>query len=253
MKAILADDEPTLLAHLKQTLMELWPELNIVATANNGKAAVDLINEHKPDIAFLDIRMPSLTGLEVAAKLPHYCEIVFVTAYDNYAIEAFETNAIDYLLKPFTHERLQKTIDRLKQKFALGQNLGKSTKDLFELLSKLQHSDVDNQSKLNWIRASLGEDTFLIHIDDVLYFESDTKYTNVVSREGSYPIRTPLVDLEQKLDSKSFRRIHRNAIVNLHAVERIKRLIDGRYTLFIKDHPKELTVSRSFAAQFKQM
>jgi len=229
----------------------MWPELNIVATASNGKAAVDLIIQHKPDIAFLDIRMPSLTGLEVAATISDQCEIVFVTAYDHYAIEAFEANAIDYILKPFTRERLQKTITRLKQK--QGAHQTKTNQDIIALLSQLHSGKNKNENDLQWIRSSLGEDTFLIHIDDVLYFEADSKYTNVVNQEGSYPIRTSLSELEEKLDSEKFRRIHRNAIVNLHAIDRIKRLIDGRYTIQIKNNGKELTVSRTYAAQFKQM
>ena len=253
MKAILADDELTLLEHLRQALTELWPELEIVATASNGKSAVDLIMQHKPDIAFLDIRMPSLTGLEVAARVADRCAFIFVTAYDNYAIEAFEANAVDYLLKPYSRERLQKTVERLKQKQLPDAQSFASPTEIIELLSNLQRNKSSGNPSMHWIRSSLGEDTFLIHVNDVLYLESDTKYTNVVSKEGSFPIRLSLSELEQKLDKEKFQRIHRNAIVNLHAIDRIKRLIDGRYTVYIKDHDKELTVSRSYAANFKQM
>lgn len=253
MKAILADDELTLLEHLKQALTELWPELEIVGTASNGKSAVELIMQHKPDIAFLDIRMPSLTGLEVATQVADRCSLIFVTAYDNYAIEAFEANAVDYLLKPFSRERLQKTVDRLQQKQLPGAQPFTSPKEIIDLLTNLQHNKRNDSQTMHWFRSSLGDDTFLIHVNDVLYLESDTKYTNVVSKEGSFPIRMSLTELEEKLDKEKFQRIHRNAIVNLHAIDRVKRLIDGRYTVHIKDHDKELTVSRSYAANFKQM
>jgi len=251
MKAIIADDEPNLLQHLKQMLGELWPDLDIVACADNGKTALELIIKHQPDIAFLDIQMPSLTGLEVATQIAEHCDIVFVTAYDNYAIQAFESKALDYLLKPISKQRLLKTIERLQQKHAQGSDRAISSQELLALLASLNQRN--NNQEMQWIRATVAEDTFLIHIDDVLYFEADSKYTSVVSKDGSYPIRSSLNELEEKLDENKFRRIHRNAIVNLHAIAKFKRLIDGRYILYIKDHPKELTVSRSYAGQFKTM
>jgi len=253
MRAILADDEPKLLQHLTQALNELWPELEIVATANNGGSALDLIQQHIPDIAFLDIRMPILSGIEVATNIPESCDIIFVTAYDEYAIAAFESNAIDYVLKPFSMERLAKTIDRVKKRRQTSPVTASLSSELIELLNNIKVNAARDSDQLSWIRASIGDETFLIHVDDVVYFESDAKYTNVVCKDNSYPIRTSLTELESKLDKEKFWRIHRNAIVNLHAVKKVKRLIDGRYQLLLDDTDTELTVSRSFASLFKQM
>lgn len=248
MKALLADDEPKLLEHLFNTLQMHWPELEIIGKACNGQEALQLIQQEKPDIAFLDIRMPGISGIEVAGKVADQCQIVFITAFDEYAIEAFETNAVDYLLKPYSVERIKKTIERLKNS-----QPSINSGQLSQLLQNLQNAQQPTNNKLTWVKASIGDDTFLIHIDDVLMFESDAKYTSVITKDNNYPIRTTLNELESQLDTDKFWRIHRGVIVNIKFVAKVKRQLDGRYLLSLQTIDKELTVSRSYAHKFKQM
>lgn len=250
MKAIIADDEPALRQHLRERLQDLWPDLEICAVVEDGEQAFQAFTDHRPDICFLDIRMPGLSGLEVARRIAQSCHIVFVTAYDQYAVDAFEQNAIDYLLKPYTEERLQETIERLKR---LRENDSEAT-SLEAVLDKLdavvQQSPKEN---LQWIRASVGDDIQMVHVDEIVYFCADAKYTSAFTKNKEYLIRTPLKELEQNLDGDRFWRIHRSCIVSVSWIDHAKRLIDGRYILFLRDLDKELSVSRAYAHLFKQM
>ena len=250
---IVAEDE-TLLRHaLVAELKRAWPALQIVAECEDGASAVEALAEHMPDIAFLDIRMPGLSGLEVAAlaaEASPRTRIVFVTAYDQYAIDAFERGAIDYLLKPVKPERLDATVARLQAQDALP-----DAATLAALLDKL--GALPNAAgaiePLTWITASAGRETKLILVDDVAYFRADHKYTTVVTADGEAVLRTPLRELLPRLDGAHFKQIHRSTIVNLKAIAGIVRDDSGRGTVRLKQRPETLAVSLPFMALFKHM
>ena len=250
---IVAEDE-TLLRHaLVAELKRAWPALQIVAECEDGASAVEALAEHMPDIAFLDIRMPGLNGLEVAAlaaEASPRTRIVFVTAYDQYAIDAFERGAIDYLLKPVKPERLDATVARLQAQDALP-----DAATLAALLDKL--GALPNAAgaiePLTWITASAGRETKLILVDDVAYFRADHKYTTVVTADGEAVLRTPLRELLPRLDGAHFKQIHRSTIVNLKAIAGIVRDDSGRGTVRLKQRPETLAVSLPFMALFKHM
>jgi len=252
IKAIIADDEEHLRKYLKSRLLNVWPELTICGEAANGRKALELIREHQPDIAFLDIRMPGLTGMEVAKKTGGSCWIVFITAYDQYAVEAFENEAIDYILKPVTRKRLKKTTDRLKKQIAA------STEppiDFSTVVEKLITSlkDKERPGYLRWIRAQQRDSIRLIPVDEILYFKAGDKYTILITREGESLIRKSIRDLANELDPNRFWRIHRGTIVNAAYIESADRSLTGRPVVRLKDLPGTLTVSRSYAYLFKQM
>jgi DNA-binding LytR/AlgR family response regulator len=256
MKAIIADDEPRLAEYLRELLVEIWPELRIVATVGNGPEAAAAIAREGPDVAFLDIRMPGATGLEVARALTGEARprVVFVTAYDQYAIEAFEADAVDYLLKPVTRERLARTIDKL-------QRASQPPADLTRLLAELTRRLPAAPTYLRWIRASKrsadGEITHQIPVEEVAYIQADDKYTCVHSREGrdivEWLIRVPLSELAQQLDPAAFVQIHRSVIVNLNAVSGTRRDLAGKLYVRLRDHPRELPVSRQYVHLFQRM
>lgn len=244
--ALIAEDEPMLMRQLKARLAEAWPELAIVAEAGNGQEAVMLAEEKRPDIAFLDIRMPILSGLEVAKAIAGGPHIVFVTAYDEYAVAAFEEGAVDYVLKPASPERIAKVVTRLKSR------LGTPPVDLASLLQRLAAREASGGT-LKWIRASLGATMKLIAIDEVLYFQSEDKYTKVVSTEGDALIRKTIKELHEELDHEQFWQVHRGTIVNLRAIARVERDWRDQPVLTLKDRSEKLTVSRTFAHLFKAM
>jgi DNA-binding LytR/AlgR family response regulator len=244
-RALIADDEPLLAADLASRLQTLWPELDLAAVVHHGPAAVEAIARLSPDIAFLDIRMPGLSGLEVAkaARVP---QLVFVTAYDQYAVSAFEAAAADYLLKPVSDERLRQTVVRLRQRLSSTAPPSDFSALLRELLTR-------QKPHLQWIRASAGVDTHLVDIADVMYFQADDKYTVVQTATREYLIRTPLRELLPQLDPAAFWQIHRNTIVATRAIASARRELTGRVTLSLKGRAETLTVSRAFAHLFKQM
>jgi DNA-binding LytR/AlgR family response regulator len=242
--AILAEDEPLLRAQLRARVAEAWPELRIVAEAGNGAEALALFEEHAPDVMFLDIRMPEKSGLDVAHALAGRCHIVFVTAYDEYAVAAFEQGAADYVLKPVTAERIAKVADRLRKR------IGTPPADLAALLARLAARE---GATLKWIRASLGNAMKLIAIDDVIYFQAEDKYTKVVTAEGDALIKKPIKELFEELDPDAFWQIHRGTIVNLRAVLRVERDMRDQPLILLKDRNERLTVSRTFASRFKAM
>jgi DNA-binding LytR/AlgR family response regulator len=253
MKALIADDEPALRNHLRQQLQTLWPELDICTEVGDGLSALERIKTEQPDIAFLDIRMPGLDGLQVARevteKITGNCQIVFVTAYDDYAVEAFEQHAVDYLLKPFTEARLTETIRRLREK----DPKQVEASILQAALEQIQNTLHQNEQHLQWIRASRNDNVFLVNTDDVVFFQSGDKYTSVKTTDDEYLIRTALKDLEDRLNPNRFWRVHRSVIVNVHYIQKATRTLDGRYQLKMNRLDDQLTVSRAYAHLFKQM
>lgn len=241
--AIIAEDEPALLDWLKRTLAATWPELAIVGEAAGGNAAIELIARHRPEIAFLDIRMPGRNGLEVAATCAGNCHVVFVTAYEEFAVAAFEAEAVDYLLKPVDEERLRLTVQRLKAR------LDKPPMDLSALLAKL---GAPERNYLEWIQASFGGAIEFIPVERVDAFVAADKATLCLTVGKEYVLRTSLKDLEAQLDPKRFWRIHRNAIIRVAAIEKAQR--DGfGLAVRLRGHAKSLPVSRASAERFRGM
>ena len=247
-RILIADDEPHLAQYLAARLAALWPGIEILPPAANGLEALRMIDDEAPHAAFLDIRMPGLTGLELARRIDARTHVVFVTAYDQYAVEAFDQDAVDYLLKPVTDERLAKCIERLKRKLAADE----APPPLSEMLERLARVAPAAGSRLRWIRALKGEVVHQIAVDDVLYFNASDKYTRVVTREGEALIRTALADLAHELDPARFVQIHRSTIVNMDEVASSRRDLGGRVFVRLKD-ATELPVSRAYAHLFKQM
>jgi DNA-binding LytR/AlgR family response regulator len=251
--ALLADDEPLLREHLREKLLALWPDLDIVAEASNGNEAAAMLAAHEPDVAFLDIKMPGQTGIEVAQGMDVKTRVVFVTAYDQYAVQAFENEAVDYLLKPVTNDRLAQTVTRLKA--ALAQST--PTPDISQVLNLLSRAAVSGvgarRQHLRWIRASRGDTTYQISVDEVLFFQSDDKYTIVNTVNGEHVIRMPLAELLQSLDGEQFWQVHRGTVVNIRCVTSSKRDGDGKVTLNVRGYGKPLPVSRAYQSLFKQM
>jgi DNA-binding LytR/AlgR family response regulator len=246
--AIIADDEPRLAEYLGERLAALWPELVIAGVAHNGPEAQALLASEAPDIAFLDIRMPGLSGLDVAGAAQSHVRVVFVTAFDQYAVAAFERAAVDYLLKPVRDERLAETVARLKARTAAPPA---GIADVLAAIEKL--NPAASQERLAWVRASRGSQVMLIDVDDVCYFQANDKYTSVFTAEGEALIRTPLRELADQLDPKRFWQVHRGTIVNLRQIAATTRDLAGRVTLTLKRRPEEVTVSRAYAHLFKQM
>ena len=252
--ALIADDERLMREQLAGRLAVAWPELEIVALAVNGKDAVKLADETKPQIAFLDIRMPGLSGIEVAAQLDENIHIVFVTAYDEYAIDAFDRGAIDYLLKPVDPERLARTVARLKS--AIERNTaapreGEIWATLMEKLSSAQKPPASGY--LQWIQASIGERLEFIATNDVLFFQAADKYTRVVRASGEALIRKPIYELVGELDPEQFWQIHRSSLVNVKAINDVTRDIRGHLMIRLKGCDERVEVSRSYSHRFKQM
>lgn len=245
--ALIADDEAPLRQYLRDKLAVLWPELRICAEAANGEEALALLAEHRPQLAFLDIRMPGPSGLEVAARTPVSCRFVFITAYAEYAVAAFEQEAVDYLLKPVTDERLQETVSRLKRR------LTEPPPALSAVLESLRRAVDPAPAYLQLIRVGEGDEIRLIAPEDVLFFQAQDKYTRVVTREQEWVIRVPIKSLEECLDPQAFWRVHRNTLVRVKAIERVTRDFRGQYLLSLRGGKEPLPVSRNYAHLFKQM
>lgn len=293
MRALIADDERLMREQLRARLAEVWPELEIVAEAKNGTEAVALTEQHHPDIVFLDIRMPGLTGVEAArqiAQLPTFdeatnettnettkrawpgCEIVFITAYDQYAVEAFEQGVVDYVLKPAERDRLTVTVSRIRQRMAarraacdaadasgsaasaLPTLLPTHTPQMQQLLQTLSRQlNPQAPPKLQWIQATVGQNIQMIPVEDVLFFISDEKYTRVQTATVEALIRKPIKELLDELDTNLFWQIHRSTLVNTKAIAGVSRDMRGRQLVAVRGHTEKLEVSRSFAGLFKGM
>ena len=252
--AVIAEDETLLRSALNRQLGEAWPELDTVIECEDGAEAIEAIAQHRPDVAFLDIRMPGLSGLDVAAAAAECSpetRVVFTTAYDQYAIAAFERGAIDYLLKPIATERLAAAVQRLKARAPQSQPDAAALAELVREVAR--NRDGGDAPPLTWITASSGRETRLLMVDEVLYFRSDSKYTVAVTADGEALLRKPLRELLGVLDMRNFRQIHRSAIVNLKAVASIVRDDSGRGSLRLKQRDETLIVSAPFMALFKAL
>ena len=239
---LIADDEPQLAQDLSRRLKRCWNDIEIVAVVDNGLRAVAELARLNPQFAFLDIRMPGLSGLEVAAAAAA-TRIVFVTAYEEYAIAAFEASAADYLLKPVSDVRLAKCVLKLQQSSA-------PRPDVIALMRRFEQP---RPSYLAWLHTGSANTTRVLSVDEVLYFQSGDKYTDVVTATERHVIRTSLKELTQRLDPEQFAQIHRSTLVNLHSIERLERDVLGRSLIHLKNHPDVLTVSRAYLARFRQM
>ncbi|MFP5390696.1 MAG: LytR/AlgR family response regulator transcription factor [Gammaproteobacteria bacterium] len=250
-RALIADDEPHLALYLRDQLLALWPGLQIVHVSKNGIDAAARIAELEPDLAFLDIQMPGLTGLEVAQGIEGATRVVFVTAFDQHAVQAFEQAALDYLLKPVSSERLARTVARLQAAAA------PSDAALAHALRRLTAAPclppVPSMPRLRYILAAQGERTRHIDVADVRCFHSDDKYTVVASAHGEYLIRTPITELAAQLDPEQFRQVHRATIINLAWLEGTRRDDASRLFVRLRGHPNELPVSRAFVHLFRPM
>jgi len=265
VRAVLADDERLMREQLRARLAEVWPELEIVAEAKNGLEAVELTQLHHPDLCLLDIRMPGLTGVEAAKQIAQLDEgedwrlpeIVFITAYDQYAVEAFEQGVADYVLKPAERERLQLTAERLKKRLAArdGDEAGDPGQPIQLLLHKLSSSLQGGQAPryLEWIQASVGQEIRMIPVAEVLFFISDEKYTRVQTATIEALIRKPIKELIEELDAELFWQIHRSTLVNVKAIAGVSRDLRGRQLVSVRGHTEKLEVSRSFTGLFKGM
>lgn len=253
---IVAEDETLLREALVAELRRAWPELGILAECADGGSALEAIAEHQPDVAFLDIRMPGLTGLEVAAaalEASPRTQVVFVTAYDQYAVDAFESGAVDYLLKPVAADRLARTVERVRARLASGEPAPAALAGLLQQLTAALPRPKAAGEPLAWLTASSGNTTRLIRVEDVLYFRADHKYTVVMTAAGEAVLRKPLKDLLEVLDPMHFKQVHRSTIVNLQAIEAITRDDAGRGVISLKSRPETLVVSQPFMALFRAM
>lgn len=274
IRAVIADDERLMRDQLRTRLQTVWPELNIVVEAKNGLEAVQAVKDHQPDVIFLDIRMPGLTGVEAAKEIAQLDvgeeavlpEIVFITAYDQYAIEAFEQGVVDYVLKPAEIERLTLTVDRLKARCALrNQDLNPETRTELSAhtatmpsMQKLLHilsAQVTGRPAqyLTRLQAGVGQQIQMVPVDEILYCMSDDKYTRVQTAHKEYLIRKPIRELVDELDPAVFLQIHRSTLVNLNAIESVQRDERGRQEVKVKTRSEKLAVSRSAASLFRAM
>lgn len=228
-------------------LRALWPQLQIVSRVEDGVAALAAIETHAPDVAFLDIHMPRLGGLEVARQIAGRCHVALITAYDHYAIDAFEAGAIDYVLKPLTAARLATTVQRLKLR------LREPPADPRRVLKELAQIVQSAPRYLQWINASRGAAVRLITVDEILYFKSDQKYTLVVTADADALIKKTIKELSEELDPTMFWQVHRSTLVNVHAIDSVIRDDRGNLKLRLKERSEILSVSEAYAHLFHQM
>jgi DNA-binding LytR/AlgR family response regulator len=245
--ALIAEDEAVLRGELRARLNELWPELEIVAEAADGLEATRAFNTHAPDILFLDIQMPGMTGLEVAQLASGKCHVVFVTAFDRYAVAAFERGAVDYVMKPFAVGRLAETVMRLKER------MRRRPANLDDLLSVLAAKVRDGKEYLRWVTASQGNTTSIITVEQICFFRADNKYTMVITPEREALIRRPIKELAEVVDPNVFWQIHRSTLVNIHAMAGVTRDFRGHLSVTLKQRKETLAVSESYAHLFRQM
>lgn len=254
--ALIADDEPLLRRALARMLAKVWPDLEVVAQVRNGREAVEQFEKLRPDICFLDIRMPGLSGVEAARQIGGRAHIVFVTAHDQYAVQAFEHRALDYLVKPVEEARLNDTVTRLQERLR-GAQPAPRTEALLEQLAA--HLDRENKpTTLRWIRASVGQTVRLISVDEIDFLRSEEKYTMIACRDDAGKlsealIRTPLKKLVAQLDAAHFAQVHRSVVVNLRAVSRVTRTRNETAQIHLKGRPEVLPVSRRYLHLFRQM
>nr|WP_315489973.1 LytTR family DNA-binding domain-containing protein [uncultured Rhodoferax sp.] len=252
--ALIADDEPLLREILEARLAAAWPELKIVAQARNGRQAVELFEQHLPTFCFLDVHMPGLSGIEVARQIGKRSHLVFVTAYDQYALDAFEHGVLDYLVKPVTAARLAETVARLQARLQTAQPAVHTDALLVQLAERLK---IGQPETMRWVRATVGGSLRMIPVDDIDYLKSDTKYTLVAYRDEGHSaealIRMPLKDLIEQLDPQHFAQVHRSVVVNLRSIRGVKRGENETADIELKGRSERLPVSRSYLQLFKEM
>jgi DNA-binding LytR/AlgR family response regulator len=247
--AVIADDEPLLRAQLRARLARLWPEMDVVHEMANGRDILQVMDEFRPQVVFLDIHMPGVSGLEAARAVAGRAHVVFVTAYDEHAVEAFERGAIDYVLKPFNEERLGLAVERLRERVA-----ARPQASLDALVEQLAGRLGGRATEhLRWIKASVGSHVRLIPVEEVLFFQSDDKYTRVVTGDAESLIRKPIRELLGELDPAKFWQIHRATIVNVDHIAAVRRGLKDQAEIALHNHPETLVVSRAFTHLFKQM
>lgn len=266
--AMIVDDEPPMREQLRRRLQEVWPALQIVAEAGSGAAAIEQANVLHPDIVFLDIRMPGQNGIEAAQTLAQQAHIVFVTAYDEYAVAAFERGAMDYLLKPVEASRLAATCTRLQQRMKLEHTIAPTAltqtpatlglsptqiEQVGQLLQHLAHQKPTKRNYLRWIQASVGTTLRMISTKEILFFRADDKYTCVQTDQAEFLIRKSLKELEDELDPDEFWRIHRSTLVRVDAITDVTRDFRGRQLVSVRGYPEKLEVSRNHSHLFQQM
>jgi DNA-binding LytR/AlgR family response regulator len=250
--ALIADDEKELRTYLRSLLKQVWPDLTICGEAANGEEAIRLIESTHPQIAFLDIKMPGLTGMDVAQKAAGICRVVFVTAFDKYAIEAFEKEAVDYLLKPISKERLAETVRRLQAGLAsFAMPPAGLTEAIERALANLPRKE--GPASLQWIRAQRKDVVRLISVEEVDYFKAEDKYTLVMTKSGEFVIKKSIKELARELDPNRFWQIHRGTVVNVSKIDTMSRSLTGRGVLRLKGRPELLTVGRNYLHLLKQM
>ena len=259
--AMIADDEPLLRASLREHLARLWPELSVVAEARNGREAVELFDIHVPQVVFLDVHMPGRNGIEAAREIGTRSALVFVTAYEQYAVQAFEQGALDYVIKPIDAARLGDTVQRLQARLAVPSALssglpaanGEALDGVLERIATALRAGAAPRTWLHWIKASVGTSVRLIPVDQIAFFKSDEKYTLVVWDSGEALIRKTIRELADELDPERFAQVHRSVIVNLHRVSQVTRSLNETAELHLTARPEVLPVSRSFLHLFRQM
>jgi DNA-binding LytR/AlgR family response regulator len=256
--ALIADDEELPRAELRRMLQVAWPELRVVAECEHGPAAVEALAECDPDVAFLDIRMPGLSGLDVALAASRRCHAVFTTAYDSYAVEAFNAGAVDYLLKPVQADRLATTVARLRERLQMAAAAPDLDRLVERLSGQLQQRAADGSAgggppRLRWVSASVGDTIKMFGVDEILFFQSDEKYTRVVTASDEAHVRKPLKEISEGLDPDAFWQVHRGVVVRAQAIARAQRDDTGRITLHLKQHPEKLSVSQAYAWRFRPM
>lgn len=255
--ALIADDEPLLRANLRAHLARLWPELSVDAEARNGREAVELFDTHAPQIVFLDVHMPGMNGIEAARSIARRAHLVFVTAYEQYAVQAFERGALDYIVKPIDPARLADTVQRLQARLAVPSVLpaanGEALDGVLERIATALRTGAAPHAWLQWIKASVGTSVRLIPVEQIVFFKSDEKYTLVVWDGGEALIRKTIRELADELDPDRFAQVHRSVIVNLHRVSQVTRSLNETAELHLSARPEVLPVSRSFVHLFRQM
>jgi DNA-binding LytR/AlgR family response regulator len=254
VKALIADDEPLLRERLRAHLAVLWPDLVLVDDARNGAETLELYDLHRPDIVFLDIRMPGMSGIDAARALARRARLVFVTAYEQYAVQAFEQGAIDYIVKPIEQARLADTVERLKRQIAAPAHHNSAIEAMLDQLAgRLDQRGKSSTQWIQWIKASVGNSVRLIPVEQVRYVRAEEKYTRVVWDEGEALIRKTIRELTDQLDPQRFVQTHRSVIVNLACVREVVRGINETADLHMRNSDEILPVSRSYLHHFRQM
>jgi DNA-binding LytR/AlgR family response regulator len=247
--ALIAEDETPQRQELRALLAELWPELNVIAECEDGLSALEALEQHHPQIAFLDIRMPGVSGLEVARAAGAQCQVIFITAYEEYALQAFDKGAVDYLLKPVARERLSVAIERARSRLAGGAHV-----DMAALIDMVQaRLAADSKPGIRWITVSVGNAVKMYSIDEVLFFQAQDKYTRVVTATSEGHIRTPLKELVAALDSETFWQVHRSVLVRVGAIHAVQKDDDGKLQLTVRGRSDVLPVSSTFQRRFRGM